>query len=151
MSSMTLTECSQIGAYYQRTNLRECGSLKTGVILFINMLSNVTITDLIIIHKTRSFYFPLDFTSKFSMATIYVRRYHFKKICQHWQLGDIASPTRYGKEETTSAGKGVAYFDIVTISRSCLPADSPRRLHKIAETTLLTWHNCWIRHKTHSS
>ena len=62
------------------------------------MLSNVTITDLTIVHKTRSFYFPLDFTSKFSMATIYVRRYHFKKICQHWQLGDIASPIRYGKE-----------------------------------------------------
>ena len=43
------------------------------------MLSNVTITDLIIIHKTRSFDFPLDFTSKFSLATISVRIYHFKK------------------------------------------------------------------------
>ena len=84
------------------------------------------------------------FTIKFSLAKISVRRYH-------WQLGDIASSIRYGRKETSSSGKGVAFSDIVTISRPCWPADFPRRLHKMAETHLFTWQNWWVLHKTSPS
>ena len=51
------------------------------------------------------------------------------------------------REGYTPLGGRIVFSDIVTISRSCLLADFPRRLHKMAETPPFTWHYCRVHHK----
>ena len=49
----------------------------------------------------------------------------------HLILAFIQFPTRHGN---TPLAEGIAISNTVTISQSCLPANIPRRLHKIGET-----------------